>query len=160
MIKVSFCKKKQYSYFHYILDFQFALTNDQPNAFFSSIRINYYLVNFVQVKGCTAQQSYINPFQTNVSFLYPLKTSENRRFSDVFRGYRKGTLAWNRLRYLIRYTLKMLFCAISRGIKWYSRSIRYNSNQNLTSLISFLMVFGILSVPNIKAINLVKIWFR
>ena len=35
----------------------------------------------------------INPFQANVPFLYPLKTSENLWFSDVFRGYRKGTLA-------------------------------------------------------------------
>ena len=37
----------------------------------------------------------LNPFQANVPFLYPLKTSENLWFSDVSRGYRKGTLAWN-----------------------------------------------------------------
>ena len=36
----------------------------------------------------------INPFQGNVPFLYPLQTSKNQRFSDVFRRYRKGTLAW------------------------------------------------------------------
>ena len=35
----------------------------------------------------------IKPFQANVSFLYPLKTSENQRFLVVFRGYRNGTLA-------------------------------------------------------------------
>ena len=34
-----------------------------------------------------------NPFQVNVLFLYPLKTSKNQRFPDVFRGYRKGILA-------------------------------------------------------------------
>ena len=34
-----------------------------------------------------------NPFQANVPFLCPMKTSENQRFSDVFRGYKKGTLA-------------------------------------------------------------------
>ena len=34
----------------------------------------------------------INPFHANVPFLYPLKTSENQRFSDVFGGYRNGTL--------------------------------------------------------------------
>ena len=28
----------------------------------------------------------INPFSTNVPLLYPLKTSENWRFPDVFRG--------------------------------------------------------------------------
>ena len=27
-----------------------------------------------------------NPFSTNVPLLYPLKTSENRRFFDVFSG--------------------------------------------------------------------------
>ena len=30
-----------------------------------------------------------------VSFLYPLKTSEKLRFSDLFRGYRKRAVAWN-----------------------------------------------------------------
>ena len=34
----------------------------------------------------------INPFHANVLFLYPLKMSENQRFSDVFRGYRNGKL--------------------------------------------------------------------
>ena len=33
-----------------------------------------------------------NPFHVNVLFLYPLKTSENHRFSDIFRGLRIGTL--------------------------------------------------------------------
>ena len=32
----------------------------------------------------------INPFSTNVPFLYPLKI-ENLRFYDVFRRYRSGT---------------------------------------------------------------------
>ena len=36
----------------------------------------------------------INPFHVHIPFLYPLKTSENLKFSDVFRGYRNGTLAW------------------------------------------------------------------
>ena len=37
----------------------------------------------------------IKPFSTNVPLLYPLKTSENLCFSDVFRGYRSGTLVEN-----------------------------------------------------------------
>ena len=41
----------------------------------------------------------MNPFLTNVSLLYPLTTSENWRFSDVFRGYRSGTLVETRLTY-------------------------------------------------------------
>ena len=34
----------------------------------------------------------INPYSPNVTFLYLQKTSENLRFSDVFRGYRNVTL--------------------------------------------------------------------
>ena len=37
----------------------------------------------------------INPFHATGFFLYPLKTSENQRFSNVFRGYRKRTMARN-----------------------------------------------------------------
>ena len=33
-----------------------------------------------------------NPFYSNVTILYPLKTSENLWFSDVFREYRNVTL--------------------------------------------------------------------
>ena len=34
----------------------------------------------------------LNPFSSSVTFLYPLETSENHRFSNVFRGYRNVTL--------------------------------------------------------------------
>ena len=40
---------------------------------------------------------HFNPFSTNVPLLYPLKTSENLWFSDVFKGYRSGTLVENGL---------------------------------------------------------------
>ena len=39
----------------------------------------------------------INPFSVSVLFLYPLKTSENQRFSYAFRGYRKRPVSWNGL---------------------------------------------------------------
>ena len=39
----------------------------------------------------------VNPFHATVLFWYPLKTSENQRFSDAFRGYQKRPLAWNGL---------------------------------------------------------------
>ena len=42
----------------------------------------------------------LSHFRSMFPFYIPenvLKTSENQRFSDVFRGYRKGTLAWNGL---------------------------------------------------------------
>ena len=43
----------------------------------------------------------LNPFPTNVPLLCPLKTSENRRFSDVFRGHRSGALVENRLKIVL-----------------------------------------------------------
>ena len=42
-----------------------------------------------------------NPFSINAPLLYLLKTSENWRFSDAFRGYRRGTLVENRLKYKV-----------------------------------------------------------
>ena len=33
-----------------------------------------------------------NPFIPNTPFIYPLKTSENRKFSHAFRWYRKDIL--------------------------------------------------------------------
>ena len=41
--------------------------------------VNYYKA---------AENNSINPFYANFPFLYPLKISENQRFSDVFRVYR------------------------------------------------------------------------
>ena len=35
----------------------------------------------------------INPFHATGLFLYPLKKSENQRFSDTFAGYRKRPVA-------------------------------------------------------------------
>ena len=44
------------------------------------------------------QTQMFYPFHANVPFLYSLNTSENLCFSEVFRGYRNGTLAWNGLK--------------------------------------------------------------
>ena len=40
---------------------------------------------------------FFNPCKHNVTFSYPLKTSENLRYSDVFTGYSIGTLGENGL---------------------------------------------------------------
>ena len=39
----------------------------------------------------------ISTFHTTDLFLYPLKTSENQRFSQVFMGYRKRSVTRNGL---------------------------------------------------------------
>ena len=41
----------------------------------------------------------INPVDVTYLFRYPLKTSENQRFSDVFRGYQKRSVASNGLKF-------------------------------------------------------------
>ena len=45
-------------------------------------------------------KTLINPYSPNVTFLHPLKKSENLRFSDVFRRYRNVTLGEYGLRRL------------------------------------------------------------
>ena len=42
-----------------------------------------------------SKSTNLKPFSTNVPFLYPQKMPENQRFSDVFSGYRNGTLGKN-----------------------------------------------------------------
>ena len=41
------------------------------------------------------------PISCHWSLLIPPKTSENYRFSDVFRGYQKRSMAWNGLNGLL-----------------------------------------------------------
>ena len=43
------------------------------------------------------------------SFLYLLKISENLWFSDIFRGYKKGTAASNGLKYIYAETALISF---------------------------------------------------
>ena len=42
----------------------------------------------------------IDPFHTADLFLYPLETSDDQVFSNVFRGYRKRAVASNELKWL------------------------------------------------------------
>ena len=56
----------------------------------------YWNIRLFRTRIC---QLLLNPFHANGLILYLLKTSENQRFSDVFRGYRKRPVAWNGLMY-------------------------------------------------------------
>ena len=49
------------------------------------------LKNFTKLTGKHLCQS-LNPFQINVTFLYPPEKSENQKLTDVFKGFRNGTL--------------------------------------------------------------------
>ena len=61
------------------------ILSNSYNYFFQSKTLEIYVNRF------------LNPFQANVPFLYPLENVRKPWVSDVFRGYRKGTLAWNGL---------------------------------------------------------------
>ena len=69
----------------------------------------------------------VNNKDTNVPFLYPLKTSENQRFSDVFRGYTNGTLLsllltlnrFHRLLWCFHYWLWTYICQLGSLMPWY-----------------------------------------
>ena len=69
-----------------------------------------------------------NPFHATGLFLYPLKT-ENQKFSDVFRGYRKRSVTWNafiRLQIYVFAGLQEIKFRYGRDDKmpsWYARCL-------------------------------------
>ena len=82
------------------LNFTFTLVCGASKGFMKALKA------FQKCTGREGLKSYlvlINPFSTNVSFLYPLKT-ENLRFFDVFRGYRNEILVEKELNY------RSIFC--------------------------------------------------
>ena len=79
----------------------------------------------------------VNPFSTNVPLLYPLKTSENFRFSDVFRGYRSGTLVEMGLLQIKQCVTQLLMVSsqpiMSNHTKLASRSMHHIAKISLTA---------------------------
>ena len=55
----------------------------------------YLMLKFVKIED---SKSPVNSFHATELFSCPLKTSENYRFSDVFRTSQRRSLAWNGLR--------------------------------------------------------------
>ena len=77
------------------------------------LRFLLFLLKTILKKTCWHQQksgekkegkwhinAVFNHFQAHVSYLYPLKMSENQRFSVAFRSYENGTFAQNVFTYL------------------------------------------------------------
>ena len=72
----------------------------------------FKILDFEQRSHCTKWKFLVyfmkescnkfNLFRANVPFLYPLKSSQNQSFSDVFKGYRKGALACNWVKEICR----------------------------------------------------------
>ena len=57
-----------------------------------NVQIGWNVYGMSQTKNVSSG----NLFQANISFLYPLKTSENQRLFNVFRGYRTEILTWKK----------------------------------------------------------------
>ena len=75
-----------------------------------------------------------NPCHVTALFLYSLKISESLWFSDVFGGYRKKPLAWNRLFSICSVSFSSNGRSHSRMFSWNSlnkivctRNCRYNT---------------------------------
>ena len=58
-----------------------------------------------KVESTAASNHRVNLFHASGLYPYPLKISENWRFCDVFSGYRKRPVAWNRLKTSAPYLL-------------------------------------------------------
>ena len=59
-----------------------------PKIHNNSNEVEYKSITSYEFSGLSFP---VNPFQVNVSFLYPLKISANKWFSDVLRRHRKVT---------------------------------------------------------------------
>lgn len=59
-------------------------------------------------RGFYCNGKLIIPFVLNATFLYRMETSENLRFSDVFRGRKKDVLGTNGLKNIWRYAAEGL----------------------------------------------------
>ena len=68
------------------------------------------------IKSISYARADINPCHATALFLYPVKTSESQRFSDIFREHRKRPVAWKK-------NLELLYCYISKN--------RYNNLCNV-----------------------------
>ena len=52
----------------------------------------FYVIVLTSDRKRFEMSNLLNLFQTTVTFLHPLKTSENQRFSAILRGYGNGAL--------------------------------------------------------------------
>ena len=96
-----------------------------------------------------------NSFHVYGLFRYPLKTTENLRFSDVFRGYRSGTLVENGLTNFSS-SLKFQGSLLGNISGLLLRShLHFCSNTFMLLLVLELIILLLLRFPS----NLRKQWF-
>ena len=83
----------------YEYELYYCLSRPYPFKFFKrclpQILLGLFLNTLSHMYASFLSYTRINLFLSNVTFLHPLETPENYRFSDVFRGYRNMTLSTN-----------------------------------------------------------------
>ena len=89
----------------------------------------FRLIKKEPAKQKQRKKSLFNSFQTKVHFPYPLETSENGKFPDIFRGYRNEILIWNEFFNARVYTRVTLVLIVS------NRSIQYITQINLSLIL-------------------------
>ena len=78
----------------------------------------------------------VNAFLTNVSILYPLKTTEQQRCSGVLRGYKMGTVARNGSILLRKFVIPTIILKIS-----FFRSFQTSHYNGSFSIVKFSFFF-------------------
>ena len=78
---------------------------------------------------------WLTPFHATGFFLYPLKSSENLWFSDVFRGCRKRPMEWNGIKSYLNFTKLVHF-------KLVQVVILHFGNKTIDSVASFQISLG------------------
>ena len=74
------------------------IVNSDTSAISSGAKEWLWTLFVCWINFCTGNIYLFNPFHATDLFWYPLKTSENQRFSDVFREYQKKSVSWNGLK--------------------------------------------------------------
>ena len=69
-------------------------------ATISMLKVDRKIVWNNLLNVASAAIDLINPFLDNVLILYPQKTPENQKFSEILRGYKVGTLSRKELNLL------------------------------------------------------------
>ena len=128
----------KYSLYGYSIRFYLTLHSNHHNSTTGEngtnqhvlhLRLHFHSSIFHYHKTRIISLKLTNPFCAIGIFLYPLKSSENEKFSDVLRGFRKKPLAWNE-------TLKKQKSAIFSQDHPFSTYAIFSENIFLVPLIS------------------------
>lgn len=76
----------------------------------------------------------------SVQLIYPLKTSEQQRFSKVFRKYEDGTMTWDGLKFKQK-TLSDLRIEVSGKILGFSHTSNYTGMKHIFVIFSRILSF-------------------